>query len=241
MARKFIAASSQKIDFGDNDAMDGASTLTVSAWMKRTATGNLVTVNKYSASNFQIYMILYTDGNCYTLVRNNSNANYWFTANNDTNWHHIVMVFDGGLSGDARQKTFIDGVEEAGTYVDTPPATTPDVASPLVAGLWDGTTYSDGSISRIKVWSSALTADQVLSDYYGKTPLPESLLQDSPLGYGSPEPDYSGEGNNGTLTNSPTITDAPPVIAPWGADEDSGIFETISSTILSPYYYQLMG
>ena len=35
-----------------------------------------------------------------------------------------------------------------------------------------------------------------------------------PLGLGSPEPDFSGSSNNGTVTGTPTITDNPP-IAPW--------------------------
>lgn len=219
MARSFTASSSQYIDCGDIDTMDGVAALTLSCWMKRGSADDIVGVTKAADNDNQLYILFYSDGILYTLVRNNSN-NYWTYTLNDTDWHHIVMVYDysQGVNED-KQKQYIDGAFVAGSHTNALniPATTDDGSADFCIGRWL-TNYTDGNIAEVKVWSSALTAGEIKSDYIGQTPRPGNLIGYWRCGVGSPEPDWSGAGNEGTVTNAPTIADHPPVTNPFAQD-----------------------
>jgi hypothetical protein len=84
-----------------------------------------------------------------------------------------------------------------------------------------------GSIAEVAVWSVALTSTEVTAYNNGapaKTIQPSSLVGYWPLRGYSPEPDLSGNANNGTLTGT-TVDYQPPPFVVWspqlnGADRE---------------------
>src|SRR3989338_8512257 len=101
-------------DFVDTNAdiLDGASTMTVSAWMKRDATGDYVSVSKVASSNNdRILISFWNDGNLYWNFSNGGNV-FDSVASNDDTWHHVVLVFDGALTQTSRVAGYLDGVDQ---------------------------------------------------------------------------------------------------------------------------------
>tara|TARA_R100001244_G_scaffold40818_3_gene36722 strand:- start:525 stop:1262 length:738 start_codon:yes stop_codon:yes gene_type:complete len=238
MARTFVASSSQYIDCGNITALNSASEFTIGGWFKRTASGKNSILGKRLSTTNQLFINVNTDGNVYCSVRNGGTKNEVF-SNSTTDWLHVIMVFDGSLSEPDRIKVYTGG---------SPQSTTPGGGShPTISGSYTNSyrlgalhtaVYSDGSQAEQKAWSVALTAAEVYQNFYGKTPRADKLLLYAPLGYGSPEPDLSGSGNNGVVTNSATIGDHPPIQAPWGVDAEYCLYEAAAAAG-NPYYYYL--
>jgi len=219
MARNFIAASSEKVAFGDI-ATDGLTNMTVSVWMKRNATSKGVYIQKGASGTAEWYILLFTDGKCYMKVTNGASG-FMSIANNDTSWHHLVLAYDGSLADANRVKMYNNKVLESAAHSAGVGTTTATDAAVLSVGYWVANPlYSDGTIANVKVWAGVtLSADEIISDYYGRIPQRGSLVSYAPLGYGSPEPDFAGA-TNGTLSGTPTIADGPPEQGPaWGFDE----------------------
>lgn len=82
----------------------------------------------------------------------------------DTNWHHIILKFDGSQSGNLnRLKARLDSVDLSLTFSGTVANTTSAVASIFYGGV-DSTgnsNYWDGDIGELMFWNRALTTGEV--------------------------------------------------------------------------------
>jgi len=220
MARDFTIASSQSIDFGNVTELVSASNFTYAAWMKRTVSNEFVFLGKGGTASTEMFLTPFSDGNIYVAVKNGSNP-FASVANNSLDWQRLAMVFDGSLTQVDRVKLYINGVLQSITGTKTWPTTSHSGTTPFYAGFRDSdNTFAGGNVAEVKVWDKSLTASELLSDYYGGYLARTNLKLCSPLGYGSPEPDYSGSGYAGTLSNGPTIADHPPIKPQFGADLD---------------------
>lgn len=155
------------VDMNDINAMDGVANVTLSAWMKRSATNSIVTVGK-SADQYRRFNInFYSDGNVYINVGTGSGEPYGYFASNDTNWHHVVVVFDGSLSGNSnRLKAYVDGVATSLTFSGTIPATTNSNSDDFTLGyapLFGG--YTVGKIDEVRLYNRSLTEAQAIALY----------------------------------------------------------------------------
>ncbi len=80
----------------------------------------------------------------------------------------------------------------------------------------------EGLIARVALWNVALADNDVRMFHAGASPV--RIRPDALVGYweiygaDSPEPDWSGQGNGMTLTNSPAQADHAPVASPFGFD-----------------------
>ncbi len=158
------------VDMNDINAMDGVANVTLSAWMKRSAANSVVTVGK-SVDQYRRFNInFYNDGNVYLNVGDGSGTPYGSFASNDTNWHHVVMVFDGSQSGNAnRLKAYFDGVATTLTFSGTIPATTNNNSDDFTAGYapsFGG--YTVGKIDEVRLYNRSLTAAEV-ADLYNQS------------------------------------------------------------------------
>jgi len=150
--------------------LDGISEVTISAWMKRrsTAGGKYVLLGRENGAYTDALNIqMWDDGLIYFMP---DNPGFATAASNDTNWHHVVMVFNGNLSGDSnRLKGYIDGVEQSLSYAATIPATTEVMTDPFVIGetVPDGGSFTDGFIDDVRVYNRALSIDEVRQLYAG--------------------------------------------------------------------------
>lgn len=102
-----------------------------------------------------------------------------------------------------------------------------------------GATTFDGRIAYCRWFNAALTADELTAVMYNRPARPSALVFFMPLIGASPEPDWSGNGSNGTVTGA-VVADGPPVPPPYLGDEDflawvvsagSGVSGTIAVTL----------
>ena len=155
--------SNDYLDCGDINAIDGASQLTMSAWMKRLASDDIVVVEKSTDNNDRVGLHLGSDGNIYYIISTGSGLAYGSVALAGTDWHHVVGVFDGSLSGNAnRLKIYVGGALQTLSFSGTIPSTTPSSSASLLIGKdVPNTQYSTGNIDEVAVWSVALSADDI--------------------------------------------------------------------------------
>jgi hypothetical protein len=156
------------VSAGDVNAVDGASTLTLSGWFKRSASNAHLTVGKTTNAGRTFSINFYNDGRAYVNVGTGGGVNsYGYFTSNDTDWHHVVFVFDGNLSGNAnRAKAYLDGVQQSLTFSNTIPAATQASSDSFEIGR-DQTlaTYSSGGIDEVRLYSRAFTQTEVTNLY----------------------------------------------------------------------------
>ncbi len=155
------------VSMGDVNAIDSASTLTLSVWLKRRAVNSILTVGKSEAQTRTFNINAYNDGKIYVNVGDGGLNTYGSFTSNDTDWHHVVFVFDGNLSGNAnRAKAYLDGVAQSLTFSQTIPAATQASADIFTVGRDTAlSTFSTGNIDEVRVYSRAFTQTEVTNLY----------------------------------------------------------------------------
>ena len=135
----------------------------------------------------------------------------------DGGWHHIVGTNDGTYS-----RLYVDGYETGTAKTSAGIATTQDMLS---IGNWayvySSPRYLNGSVSNFKVYNRALSATEILTDYFSTKNrfFPnENIVRNGLIlnldpgnsrsysGTGNTIYDLAGTGNSGNLTNGPTFS-----------------------------------
>jgi hypothetical protein len=150
-----------------------------------------------------------------------SNTNFSFNAVAATTtpqngvWYNVAMVRRANNALDL----YINGILEATSTDDTSGRGAGSQTEMLIGSGYGGTfNQLDGRIANIKVWSTNLTAAEVLSEVSTIRPRKlENLYSWTPVFPGSGERarDYSGNGRDWTETGTLTDEEHPPVS--WGA------------------------
>jgi hypothetical protein len=153
------------IDFGALTFLNSVSQFSVTAWVKRALTEFCYVVQKGTSATVQIQLGILNDDNCYLTVRDGS-AVHRTAANSNTAWQHLAWVYNGNLAAGTRGKIFFDGVEQA-TGGSTLPTATGSMSGNLGIGRTPlfGAIYSNCQIGGVKVWTGALTPNQIQLDY----------------------------------------------------------------------------
>ena len=211
------------VTMGDVLDFERTSAFSISAWIKRSGTGvNDTIVSKMESSgNFRGYLLFISSTNLVKFVLRNVNtsSNRLFVDSTstitDTNWHHILMTYDGS-SNVSGVKIYIDGVSDTVTTAGTLSATTLN-SSPFNIGARNSDSlFATATIDETAVFNSELSQSDITSIYNSGVPKDISSL--SPLswwrcGDGDTAPtltDNGSGGNNGTMTNFSTFsTDVP--------------------------------
>lgn len=77
-------------------------------------------------------------------------------------WHHLVVVFDGSLTGNSnRLKVWIDGVQQSLGFTGTIPSSIPNTSEALQLGAWNGGTNFNGDLDEVAFYNTALTASEI--------------------------------------------------------------------------------
>jgi hypothetical protein len=176
-ARRFTGTTSDYISLGDlNNAIDGVNQFTYEAWINRKGKSSgssyydgIITKTS-SDTNRSILCLSSTiagEDDLYAGIGNSVNA-YGYTTSNLINvgqWHHVAMVFDGTQSTNAtRLKIYIDGIEQALTFVNTIPATTGINDEPVIIGKL--TSYGfNGLIDEVRISNIARSAEELAQAY----------------------------------------------------------------------------
>jgi len=146
-------------------ALSYSQKCTIEGWVSRalgtnqifgfTLSGNyLLGIEWYSDS---IYLYCYSGAMYYG----------YFTAN-VAGWHHVALVFDGSLTGNARLAGYLDGSPVALSYVGTAPATLPHSGNLGYFGAGRGLSFArntTGVLDELAVYSKALSASRIAAHY----------------------------------------------------------------------------
>ena len=175
-ALKFSGASPQSnVDAGDINAMDGLTSITVSAWLKMpsgslTSEQHMVDKSDCSgitnSSNFELFgggvagshkveFVIYKQGGASNLYESGQSS----TIVDDGNWHHILGLYDG-----SKVKIFVDGQE--GNAFSVSGVTMPSTAQhfQIGGGCNSSTNYyiaSGSIIDEVRVYNRALSAAEI--------------------------------------------------------------------------------
>jgi hypothetical protein len=226
MARH-AAASGDRINLGNPSELQITGNITVCCWARwTTSTVNDPLLAKWGTGSAYTLIVGVTAGTAdkaafYIRVSaTNKNANST-VARNDGNWWFIAGVFDGS-------NVLLRILDDTGAIVEqvTGSSTSGPIDNQADVSIFSySTTPSSsgflGDIANMAVYSEAKDNDELISiAKRGPLASPANLKGWWPLGLGSPEPDYSGYDNAGTVVeaDSLSIVDNPPVAPLFGFD-----------------------
>ena len=180
----FDMVSQQHVDFGDTTVFDGATELTISAWIKKIDTSADAIVAKYAwtgGSQRSFRMTTKTDGFIELGIWKDGGSTNWKAINSSTaitvnQWHHVVGTWNGTSDS---YNVYIDGenVTNLLTISGDAPVSIPNVATNLFIGAQDNgvSSHFNGSIDEFLMFNRSLTPAEVLSLYNGSTYYSESM------------------------------------------------------------------
>ena len=223
----YFDGSVDYMDMEDNLDVDPTG-FTISAWVKRDASdsGTSSIVSKRDAAFTQGYDLrILNDNSIQVFWKNGSDQS--LTSNTsipDDEWHHVAAVYNG-----TTVYLYIDGVLDNSAARTAPVATTESFYI-AAAGKNTPTAHFQGNIDEVRVWSTALSADQLRyvmnqeiqdnSSFVSGSTLPNTVTKDevatiawselegyypmSTYTYTNVE-DASGNGRQGALRNLNTV------------------------------------
>ena len=227
VSRNFVAASDEAIDMGD--VLNTSPNLTVCGMIRPDIVdARGVIISKWSATNpldqrgflFEINSdgtlraFVSTDGSFQS--GNVVSSTGTITANT---WTHVAFVMDGSNTD---MLLYINGINDGSNT--SGPATVFSPTSKLLIGAEhndndpSGVAQEfDGDVAEAMHFNRALVANEIFGIAARGRAISEGRDGYWALhGLNSPEPDWSGNGNNGTLVNTPTLANHAP-IAPYSS------------------------
>jgi hypothetical protein len=169
----------------------------LSLWFKTTcATCGIYSVDKgtLGASGHDRHVYL-SGGNVCARVWNNETKCTSGTSYADSKWHHVVHTFAGTEGG---QKIYVDGALKATGAKAASGFTWQDGIN---IGFSNDASldYFSGSLDEVRIFSRALTVDDVKALYTGSDPLLVLPFEEPWATDGASLPDASGWGHDATL------------------------------------------
>jgi len=215
------------VSCGSVDETEGITTMSISGWINPQASGGAGAAGIiakesrdwyagwYNAPANSIRFLISDDNG----ITNDALNSLTLGTNADVlnKWHHFVCTWDAS----DKLKIYINGVLSSETNSVNANSALPTSTNNVEIGR-RVTTYFDGNLSNIAIWTSVLTEDQILTIYNGGVPNDISSL--SPVSWWSLAgdsyfngtdwicPDLGSGGNNGTssgMGGSELVGDAP--------------------------------
>jgi chitodextrinase len=169
---------SDVVKLGNITQINGASKLTLAAWIKRTSAGSMVLLGKQT-SNQDVAIEAWSDGKVYFQLSKGADT-YGTVALNDTAWHHVAMVFDGTQTGNAnRLKAYVDGAQKTLAFNGTVGTTTTTNTTAFNIGKV-GSDYSNGQIDDTWLYARALNQAEVQDLAQVSAPAPDTTAPSVP-------------------------------------------------------------
>lgn len=194
-----VNGTTQYVDVGDVDALDGVSQFTIVERVYRASSSDFCEINKGSVSSSRVAIQLHSDGFIYFSMTTTGTTE-WGTISGSsiTGVHTFAMVFDGTQATNAtRLKGYLDGVAQSLTFTGTIGAATASTSDPLQFGHCQyNNRYSNGSFYYVLIYDRALTAEeiaQITLDPFAPwdDDLTDSLVVGSPVSLELPVADVS--------------------------------------------------
>lgn len=156
---------SNSVDLGDLAATNGASVLSVSAWvMQSSLSVSRSAVSKFAGvkGHFALYASNQTDGGADDVAVDLGNSIGAYTTSNlhaANRWEHWAFVFDGTQPTTEQLKIFFNGVQQPVTLHGVIPRTLPSTTTPVRIGA-DGNNaaFWNGLVDDVRIYPRALSA-----------------------------------------------------------------------------------
>lgn len=202
----FSSASSQYVEITNNSGLQITGPRTVSLWVKlKSKANNMVffSADDVGGAYFSLYRLqLNPTATAFNYDMTWSQPNDQSVAGT-TNpqigiWYHVVGMYDG-----TNMYIFVNGVQENSVALSISERT----LSTIRIGNYGGNAaYANALIDDVRVYSTNLSSTQINNMYYGIEPPTTNLKGRWKLddGSGTSATDSSGNGNTGTLINTPT-------------------------------------
>jgi len=160
-ALDFDASSSDYIDCGNDSSFNLTTGLTVSAWVKLTASQNdkFILAKRWSYNSYQISLGGGGKAQCSVWVGSTRNDATGSTVLSANTWYNIVGTFNG-----SNVKIYLNSTLEDTTSASGSIDTTSDIVT-IAKGLNRNDFNFNGSISNVSIWNTALTSAQVTEIY----------------------------------------------------------------------------
>ena len=185
-------------------------------WIKTTDAGLYKgIVDKEDVDGYNGWGIWISEGKFFYYIWNNlygsTSVLTQLTYNNNA-WHHVVATNDGTTNG---IKIYVDGDEVSTDWYGANPGIIPQTSRNVIIGA-RGYAYPTmnsllaGTLDEVRIYSIVLSQTQITSHYNSANGLYQTDTTNMLGGYsfdegsGTSVADYSGNGNNGTTSGSPT-------------------------------------
>lgn len=197
MARDFVAASSTALSVAASPIT--TTPLSMACWFNLDQNANTLIMVGVSGSNDQSHRLaMDAGGQIYARTRTTSNVEATGSAITTGTWQHGCAVFASATS----RAVYLNGGNKATNATNRDPS---GFNNTRIGSTTLPDTFADGRIAWPCIWNVALTDDEALSLSKGIHPLrirPASVVFFSPIGTGSPEPEWISR-NELTLLNAP--------------------------------------
>ena len=149
-----------EINNGFNDVFPNSFSITM--WFKTTCTQKILFSRGTSWGSGNVVLYIGVDGR-FQFLTYDTNPQITFSNNpvNDGNWHFVVAVYNG-----SQKYLYIDGVLQAD--IDTVTGSIATGITTTRIGWRDGTTYFNGTIDEVRIYSRALSENEIKMLYYNK-------------------------------------------------------------------------
>jgi len=196
------------IDVGNFQAFNGATEISVSAWIKVMDLDNDGTIMNTDVFGGGAQFLFYYDTvgsitgrtHIISLILNDVNGNVRIegatNSLNDSQWHMVTMTFKSGSSTGLRM--YIDAVEDPNSPVDasgTGALKTVLTNMALGSASGGGAKFINGSIADVRIYNKALSASEITDLYAGKNII-DGLISNWKLDF-----DYTDSVGSNTGTN----------------------------------------
>jgi len=205
MGRAFSGAT-DRIDFGSAASLDDVNVLTYAAWIYPTnvaVTRVMFSKGGSAGKRFRLFGGTSSGSMQFTVAQASVNGSAQTPAATlvANTWQFVACTYDALLNPKIYRMALGGAMTDvSGTPTQGTGGTSSDAAQSMLVG-GDASNPFPGTMAEVCILADALNPARLTSLAYGI--MPQSLRLYAPLyGVASPEPDYSGNRNNGTLTGS---------------------------------------
>jgi hypothetical protein len=152
------------VNIGDPPALrfNGATQLTVAAWVKRSSSEDVGGIVGNWTSLGSDGHLMYTSSNKVECVVKNTSETEFYASGGGVAlpadvWTHVACDLDG-----SRIRIFFNGIEQASTVFT---GTLKYTGQPVLIGLYSAANYFTGEIDDLRIYSRALSAAEILAIY----------------------------------------------------------------------------
>jgi len=215
MARAFDGVSGKITISGS--AINSLTTFTVALWSYRIDVGEGGFGRYYQKSD--IFFVRTTSSSAFRANRWATAFGQWEYAHPGTSqWYHTAITYDYGSTAND-PVIYVNGTSVSITEAQAPSGSVNADTAALVIGNTSAEDRTwNGRHAEFCIYNRILSADEIKTLYkFGPRKVPGGLVLYIPLIGASPEPDFSGNALNGTVTGT-SVADHAPVAPPFGFD-----------------------